>query len=119
MVRHSYGSSKWSLPGGGLGRGEVAIEGAIRELGEEAGCGLSDARLLACFEEKVRRTTVRVSVVGGWIEGYPVADGREILETAFYASYELPFESIAGMTDTIRRCMPQLLIGIEERHNLR
>lgn len=114
MVRHSYGAPKWSLPGGGLGRCEVAVDAAIRELSEETGCGLSQARLLACFNERVRRTTVTVSLVGGRLEGCPCADGREILETALYALDALPAESFTGMTDTIRRWLPPLLVELGE-----
>lgn len=109
MVRHSYGAPRWSLPGGGISRGEVAVEAAMRELREETGCRLSQARLLTCFEERVRRTTVRVSLIGGRLEGHPCADGREIVEVALFALDALPAESFTGMADTIRDWLPTLL----------
>ena len=36
-VKHSIGSNKWSLPGGGVKRGEDYKAAAIRELSEELG----------------------------------------------------------------------------------
>jgi 8-oxo-dGTP pyrophosphatase MutT (NUDIX family) len=41
------GDGKWSLPGGGMHRHETPLEGAQRELYEEAGLRLKDAELNA------------------------------------------------------------------------
>jgi 8-oxo-dGTP pyrophosphatase MutT (NUDIX family) len=34
LVRHSYGRPAWSLPGGGMNRGELPEPDAAREIGE-------------------------------------------------------------------------------------
>src|ERR1700734_2481734 len=37
LVRHTYGSRQWDLPGGGRHRGERSIDAARREMHEELG----------------------------------------------------------------------------------
>jgi len=35
LVKNSYGTKRWSLPGGGIERGESCMSAAVRELAEE------------------------------------------------------------------------------------
>jgi 8-oxo-dGTP pyrophosphatase MutT (NUDIX family) len=37
LVRHSYGDTRWMLPGGRIRRGESPLETAAREMGQELG----------------------------------------------------------------------------------
>jgi 8-oxo-dGTP pyrophosphatase MutT (NUDIX family) len=41
LVRNSYGSKKWTLPGGGVKKGESMERAAIREVREEIGISLN------------------------------------------------------------------------------
>lgn len=45
LVRNWAGSGNWSMPGGGLKRGESPVHGAARELHEELGVKVSETRL--------------------------------------------------------------------------
>lgn len=90
LVRHAYGSRRWMLPGGGLGRGEEPLAAALRELAEEVGCGLAGARLLEVLEEPLSGATNRVHVITGRIAGTPRPDGREIIELACFGAAALP-----------------------------
>jgi 8-oxo-dGTP pyrophosphatase MutT (NUDIX family) len=68
LVQHTYGAREWDLPGGSLKRGELPIEAARREMGEELGVVIEDwvplGRLLAsmhhrrdtmhCFQAELR-----------------------------------------------------------------
>ena len=90
LIRHSYGSGNWMLPGGGIGRGEDPLLAALRELREETGCELVDARLLWVVDEPLYGTVNRVHVVTGTVNGTPRGDGREVIDLAFFAPDALP-----------------------------
>jgi ADP-ribose pyrophosphatase YjhB (NUDIX family) len=45
VMQQWIGSGRWSLPGGGLHRGEHPVDGALRELHEETGIRLVAAQL--------------------------------------------------------------------------
>lgn len=90
LIRHSYGSGNWMLPGGGIGRGEDPMLAALRELREETRCELAEARVLAVVEEPLYGTTNRVHVVTGTVLGTPRGDGREVIELGFFAPDGMP-----------------------------
>lgn len=90
LVRHSYGSGHWMPPSGGLRRRENPLDAAVRELAEETGCRLVEAQLAVELEEHLHGARNRVHVVTGTAYGQPRADGREIIDVAFYALDALP-----------------------------
>jgi 8-oxo-dGTP pyrophosphatase MutT (NUDIX family) len=106
LVRHSYGSGRWMLPGGGVGRREDPLKAALRELREEVGCGLLHAQVFYRVDEPLAGTTNRVQLICGWVEGDPRPDGREIVEAVFYHPAALPANMAAaleqGMADWVR-----------------
>ena len=90
LIRHSYGSGNWMLPGGGIARGEEPLVAARRELAEETGCILRDALVHAVLEEQLYGTTNRVHLIAGRAAGLPQPDGREIIELGFFGRNALP-----------------------------
>ena len=90
LIRHSYGSGNWMLPGGGIARGEEPLAAAMRELREECSCTLNQPRLFAVAEEPLYGTINRVHLVTGQAIGTPLGDGREVIELAFFAPDALP-----------------------------
>lgn len=91
LVRHSYQSRDlYMLPGGGIHRGETALEAAVRELHEETGCVLGDARIHGTFFSTAEGARNEITVVVGTASGTPKVDGREILEAAFIPLDPLP-----------------------------
>ena len=113
LIRHSYGSDRWMPPGGGLARGEDALAAAVRELREETGCRLEGAHLLETVDERLHGAGNRVYIVAGWSADIPVADGREIIEAAFFAPEGLP----ENMPPTMRRQMPGWLTAARAGHH--
>lgn len=90
LIRHSYGSRQWMLPGGGMKRGEDPLAAAAREMREETGCGLEDAREIAIADEPLHGARNRVHVVTGRALGMARPDGREVVEARFFAPGALP-----------------------------
>ena len=71
-------------------KGEDPERAARREWREEMGCELADLRLVAVLEQALHGAPSTVHLFAGWIEGQPVADGREIAECRFFAREGLP-----------------------------
>jgi ADP-ribose pyrophosphatase YjhB (NUDIX family) len=71
LVKHSYGPRRWTLPGGGVKRGESLEHAARREVREEVGISLG---------ELVRHGEIRCTVSGRrdttWVFSAEVADAR-------------------------------------------
>ena len=101
LIRHSYGSPVWMLPGGGVGRGETPIAAARRELAEETGCRLARARYVAMTREVWHGALNEVHVIAGCTADSPVVDAREIMEARFFALDALPMD--------IGKSLPQYL----------
>lgn len=53
LMRNWLSSGEWSLPGGGLSGGEVATQGAARELQEETGVHLDAQQLRLLYDGKI------------------------------------------------------------------
>ncbi|MBS0482279.1 MAG: NUDIX domain-containing protein [Proteobacteria bacterium] len=102
LVRHSYGSGRWMLPGGGVGRRENPLAAAQRELREEVGCTLDDPRQFDQLDEPLSGTVNQVHLIGGRIVGTPRPDGREIVEAVFFDPAALP----GDMALTVARGLP-------------
>jgi len=90
LIRQTYGLAHWTLPAGGLARGENPVEAARRELAEETCCVLVDARLVRTVDERLHGATNRVHVVLGATASTPVPDGREVAMARFFALGDLP-----------------------------
>jgi 8-oxo-dGTP pyrophosphatase MutT (NUDIX family) len=55
LVRHTYGSALWELPGGNVRRGEDPPAALARELGEELGVEVAGASLIETVRAGRRR----------------------------------------------------------------
>ena len=93
LLRQSYGTTRWVLPGGGVGRREDPLLAAQREFIEEAGCMVEQLALALVSEEMLHGATNRVHVFTGTLVGDPRIDGREIVEARLFHLHELPPET--------------------------
>lgn len=90
LVRHSYERHRWTLPGGGMGQGELPGDAARRELSEELG---REARGLVPIGMDTRMlygARCITHVFTCEIAGPPRPDGREITEARYFDAKQLP-----------------------------
>lgn len=106
LVRHAYGSGRWSLPGGGLGRREDPHDCAHREMREELGCLLEQVELAAQFEEVLHGAPHRAFVFTARFAGEPRPDGREIIDAGWFALDALPPDLVSFATYRLRLAFP-------------
>lgn len=98
MVEHTY-LAGWSLPGGGVDRGETLEAAARRELMEEAGVdALSRPVLISIHsnEARFRGDHVALFRIDHWRHAVHTPDPREIRAIAFFAPDALPEDTMPG-----------------------
>lgn len=90
LIRHSYGSRRWMMPGGGIKRGEDVLVAAQREVREEVALTLVPLVDVDFSIEPLGGGRNHIHLVAGWTDETPVPDGREIAEARFFAVADLP-----------------------------
>ncbi len=101
LIRHSYGSPNWMLPGGGMKRGEDPLLCAAREVWEECAVRIERAVEIGIVTDMMHGSGNDVRVVAGWTSDAPRADGREIAEAQFFALDDLPHDLAGKLPDQI------------------
>ena len=108
LVRHSYQSpGSWMLPGGGLAGGESAEQAAVREVFEETGCRIEEARFIGVEVAAVSGARNHIHLVVARTTDHPAADRREIVEAAFFPPDALPPTVTAAARRRIGRALAQ------------
>ena len=91
MIRHTYGSQRWSFPGGGVKSGENTVAAAHREIREELGINLVKMEFLGVCEppQKLRRDQISVYRAEA-VHGRLVLQRSEIKEARWVGPNLLP-----------------------------
>jgi len=90
LIRQSYGSRAWNLPGGGIRAGEDPAKAAAREFSEELGCPVAALELLIIRDEPLHGACNSVHVFTGRLAGEPRPDEREVTAARLFALDALP-----------------------------
>ena len=97
LVGHSYGSGSWSVPAGGIDRGEAPEDAARREFREETGCEAGRLTFVGIQQESVYGSNNAIHVYAAKVQGNPKVDNREIVEARFFPLHSLP-EPLSHLT---------------------
>ena len=106
LVRHSYVPG-WHLPGGGIERGETALEALAKEIREEGNLATgAPPRLLHVYfnRQTSKRDHVLLYRCDGVAQTAPRLRDREIVEAGFFALDALP----AATTAATRRRLEEI-----------
>lgn len=90
LLKHSYGPDVWSLPGGGLGKGEDPLEAARREVREELGLEQPRIEAIGTLEEELSGSPHTAHLFAATCDRQPRPDGREVVLARFFPSHSLP-----------------------------
>lgn len=105
LVRHTYGSRDWALPGGAIKRREEPAATARREMGEELGVDVpqwtSIGELRFVGYERARHHVF--CFVGELPEGDLDLNGAEISDARLYPVDQLPDDLVRGTRQVVER----------------
>jgi len=90
LLRHSYGPDVWSLPGGGIKKGEDPEVAVRREVHEELGMKLDAVHALGTIEEEASGAPHTAFLFTAVCDEQPVPDNREVVEARFFPPHSLP-----------------------------
>ncbi|MCB2051270.1 MAG: NUDIX domain-containing protein [Novosphingobium sp.] len=90
LVRHSYGSGRWGLPGGAVARGEDPASAALRELREEVGLDLDALHLVGSVVRDLHGARNQLEMFSALSNAEPQIDGREIVAAGYFPLDALP-----------------------------
>ncbi len=97
LQRSSIGNQKWNLPGGGIGKGENAMDAAIRETFEETGVMIPNGSITCIGEERLTSNghwpvidAVFYKAVLKEIQPPRISRPHEILEVRWFPLSNLP-----------------------------
>ncbi len=103
MIRNSYGSGVWTLPGGAMHRGEQPAVAAIREVGEEVGITLGSVEPIGSYlnNREYKKDTVYCFVANVLHPDHKI-DMREVIESAWFDPAALPERCGQGVAEIKR-----------------
>lgn len=90
LVRHSYEADRWTLPGGGLNRGELPVDAARREIAEELGCEAEPLLPIGVNRRSLYGAPCTTHIFTGEPAGPLRPDRREVAEAHFFPRDALP-----------------------------
>ena len=94
LVRHTYGSRAWDLPGGSLKRGEPPVDAARREMEEELGVRDAPWRPLGEIRGGVNRRRDTIHIFGAEVDGATLTPNAvELAATAWFDRGRLPLDT--------------------------
>jgi ADP-ribose pyrophosphatase YjhB (NUDIX family) len=93
LVRPAYAHRRFTFPGGGVKRGEKAVEAAVRELFEETGVMVTQLTWFGSYAQEIEYKHDTVQCYYGAMEAAEAhADNFEIAEVTWFSRADVPLD---------------------------
>lgn len=110
LVKHSYGSQYWYLPGGGVKRGESPEQAVRRELYEELEIRLDETVAFGQYTNQVEGKIDTVHIYSARIQRQPTKSSSEIAFAQWFPLDQLPVDTSPATRRRLRE-----FLGMAER----
>jgi mutator protein MutT len=104
LIRQTYGSGKWTLPGGGIKNGESPEATVVREIMEEVNIEIKDLQLLGSYETSFEYKHDTVFCFGATVKGEDQivkTDGAEIASAGWFKIEDFPEPRAMALEKTL------------------
>jgi 8-oxo-dGTP pyrophosphatase MutT (NUDIX family) len=94
LIQHSYGSSRWSVPGGGIKSSESLADAAKREVFEEVGIRISAVKNIGevFYDAEYKKDPIWIFHTEVMSDDFKI-DGLEIMNAQWFPMDDLPENS--------------------------
>lgn len=101
---NTYAGDYWTIPGGGVHRGETVENAVIREVKEEVGIAISTLSSLGSYtsEAEYKKDTIHLFVAKVW-QADIVKNSREISEARWFGKKMLPQNISKSLSEILLR----------------
>ena len=114
LVKSSYGSRRWSLPGGGVDRGESCMSAAVRELAEETGLDIDRSDLTMLGAARVG-SSIKFPVVNNTFFSLDYSGTKEPVNVRPYEIQQLEWFPINRLPDQCSKSV-QIALSLYKSH---
>jgi 8-oxo-dGTP pyrophosphatase MutT (NUDIX family) len=102
LIRNTYGTNTWTLPGGGVKRGEIPQAAIVREVLEEVGIEVGEWKELGTYESTLeyKRDTIYCFSLKVASREFHLL-GKEVAEAEWFNVSKLPRDISSSVTKAI------------------
>lgn len=104
LIKTTYSGNYWSLPGGGVKRGESFENAVTREVSEEVGINVIDLKFVGSYSSDIEYKRDTIHLVTAKVCSYDFnLNQSEISEARWFPKNQMPNNVSRSITETLSR----------------